>query len=258
MENKFDELCEKLMDKLGCDYNIKYYANTFTKWTDILTSTDKLIIGAMRVNNGQLYNFDDSFAQLDNIIINLMIPSEEDTFKNAISKIDNIMPTLMDYQFNIEDNLYSFSYQGRSEASKQTINGQQYALVTLTGVLFSYQKVVLSKSRKITINGHELKGILNSEFETAKTCDGDVYGLESAIHRNDINAVVVALTITIALYSNDDLHKELLKNSDKLKSYNISYNNGIVTKDYNMILSKAHESITTGDKLQAELSFIIA
>ena len=248
---KYNAICEMLNEALGDNFNIKYYANESKDWADILI--DDMVHGVMRVTGGQNIYTQGEMLKYDAIGIDIMLRCEDiEEYSTLLQQIDY---KLMDLNGKtvVSDRLYTFYYSNRSDASRCIVNGVEYARVNFFGSIIDYQNIVLSSERKVTIDGKELSGILTCHYEATKGFNGNVYGAVNAVQKNKVNSINVTLIIDLIWHANDELHLDLMEHSEELKLYNVTYDNGLVERTYQMYASIT-EDTNTGDKLIGRLT----
>ena len=251
--NRYEFLADQFSQGLGYEYNIKYYENSQPKWENILL--ENMIHGNMLINGGNTVKTGGSLVDTKQLSINFLIPTNLEIFSKATQTIDDYFNSQIGALHEHQGDLIAIASYYRTDASKTTVNGTDYAIVTIYCTVIFYDNAILSYETSIKIDEKELTGILNAVYSNQHSTDGSVFGLSSPEQKNYLNGVVETLTVDLVLRRNDPVHLDIMSNADKQKEYEIKYYNGFITRTLNFILLKIDESIPTGDIIKAQVVF---
>lgn len=251
--NRYEYLAEQFSNELGKEFDIKYYENNQPSWSEMLL--DNMIHGNILITGGNTIKTGGSLIDNKQLTIQFLVPIDLETFSRVTQTIDDYFNGLVGGTFECLSDLMAFTSYYRTDASKIAVNGEDYALVTIYSSVLFYDNAILSYESYVKIDGIEFKGIINVVYSNQHSTDGGVFGLTSPVQKNYLNSIVQTLTIDFNLRRNDSLHSNLLTNVDKHKEYSVEYNNGIITRTYNMMVLKLDELSQTGDIIKAQIVF---
>ena len=251
--NRYEFLADQFSQGLGYEYNIKYYENSQPKWENILL--ENMIHGNMLINGGNTIKTGGSLVDTKQLGITFLIPIDLETFSKATQTIDDYFNSQIGNMHEFEGDLIAIASYYRTDASKSTVNGTDYALVTIYCTVIFYDNAVLSYETSIKVDGKELTGILNVVYSNQHSTDGCVFGLVSPEQKNYLNSIAMSLTIDLVLRRNDEVHLDILRNVDTDKKYTIEYFNGFITRTNELMILKLDESVPTGDIIKAQVVF---
>lgn len=251
--NRYDFLADQFSQGLGYEYDIKYYENSQPKWENILLGN--MIHGNMLINGGNTIKTGGSLVDTKQLGITFLIPIDLETFSKATQTIDDYFNSQIGNMHEFEGDLIAIASYYRTDASKSTVNGTDYALVTIYCTVIFYDNAVLSYETSIKINDADLTGVLNAVYSNQHSTDGSVFGLSSPEQKNYLNGIVKSLTIDLVLRRNDQLHLDIMSNDSTDKEYTIKYFNGFITRTFNMTILKLDELVPTGDIIKAQVVF---
>lgn len=251
--NKYEKLAEIFSEKLGPEYDIKYYENNEVQWENILM--DHCIHGNMLISNGVTTKTAGSIIETQQVSINFAIPTELGIFSKAIQDIEDTFKALYGPICEYSGTIIAYSYNYRSDAAKKVVNGEDYALVTIYATIISYDNAVLAYETKIKLDEQELNGVINIMYSSQHSTDGVVQGLSGPLQINYLNGISVALTVDILFRKDDSLHIDLMSNVDSNKEYMVEYFNGFITRNYKMAIIKFDETCVIGDIIKGQIIF---
>lgn len=251
MNNKYELLADKFSEMLGPEYNIKYYENNEAKWEEILI--ENMIHGNMIVSNGVATRTKDSLIETQQLAINFITPIDMETFSKAVQTIEDVFKSLYGPICEYSGSIIAYVYNYRSDASKTTIKGTDYAVFTVYGTLINYNNAVLASEAYIHINGQELKGVITADYANLHSTDGMVCGLQGPSQENYLNGISATLTINLLFRKGDELHLDIMNNVDTDKEYTVQYYNGFITRTYKMMIIKYDDHIIAGDVIKGQI-----
>lgn len=251
--NKYEKLAEIFSEKLGPEYDIKYYENNESLWENILI--DNCIHGNMLVSSGVTIKAADSIIETQQVSINFVIPTELGVFSKAIQDIEDTFKGMYGPICEYLGTVISYNYNYRSDAIKKVVNGEDYALVTVYATIISYDNAVLAYETSIKIDNQKLNGVINIVYSNQHTADGATHGLSSPLQVNYLSGITVALTVDVLFRKDDLLHLDLMSNADSDKEYLVEYFNGFITRSYKMLIIKLDETCVIGDVIKGQIIF---
>lgn len=252
MMNKYEYLANLFSERLGGNFDVKYYENSEAKWEDIVK--DDMIHGNMLVSGGVTTRAAGSTIETQQLSITFVIPIALDVFSEAVQTIEDVLKDMYGPIGEHSGSILAYSYNYRSDASKIVVNGVDYATVTAYGTLVCYDNAVLATEVKIKLNGEVLNGIISAVYSNLHSTDGVVYG-RKPMQENYLNGISATLTVDLIFRKNDTLHLDLMSNIDTNKMYTVEYYNGIVTRTYGMMIVKMDENSIFGDVIKGQIIF---
>lgn len=256
MNNKYEYLANEFQEKLGENYNLVYNNDESISWEDILI--DNMINAVMHVNSGGFDKINGYSVATQQLSIQFMISTQPDIFSVAIQNIEDTFKWFhnQNYEFNSEIVKVQFSYI--SDANRVLVNGTDYATVYVYLNLLSIENALISNETAINIDDKKLNGIFHTTYSNNHTSDGIVKANVSLIQTNNVNAIQQVLSVDLVVIKNDELIEDLMVNANNNKMYNISYNNGIVTRIFKGYVVGLTEDGTFNDTMKMKVTFGVA
>ena len=251
--NKYEYLANEFQEKLGEQFNLVYNNDETIEWENILT--ENMISSVMHVNSGGYDKVNGFAVTTQQISIQFMIPTQPDIFSVAIQNIEDTFKWFhnQNYEFSGEIVKVQFSYI--SDANRVLVNGTDYATVYVYLNLLSLENALISNETSVNIDGVKLKGIFHTTYSNNHTADGIVKANVSLVQTNNVNAIQQALSVDLVVIKNDELIEDLMANDNTNKTYNISYNNGIVTRTFKGYIVGLTEDGTFNDTMKMKVIF---
>lgn len=256
MNNKYEYLANQFQDKLGDNYNLVYNNDESIDWENILT--ENMISGVMHVNSGGYDKINGYSVTTQQLSLQFMIPTIPEIFSVAIQTIEDTFKWFhnQSYEFNGEIVKVQFSYI--SDANRVVINGTDYATIYVYINLYNIENALISNETTITINNQQLKGVFHTTYSNNHTADGIVKANVSLVQTNNVNAIQQVLSVDLVIVKNDDLIEDIMANDGTNKLYDISYNNGIVTRTFKGYIVGLTEDGTFNDTMKMKVIFGVA
>lgn len=256
MNNKYEYLVNEFQEALGDNYNLVYNNDEAIEWKQILL--DNMISGVMHVNSGGYDKINGYSVSNQQIAIQFVIPTIPEIFSVAIQQIEDTFKAFHNklYEFNNEVIKVLFNYM--SDASKVLVNGTDYATVYIYLNLFSIENALMSNETNINIDGKKLNGIFHVTYSNNHTADSIVKGNVSLVQLNNVNAIQQSLAVDLVVIKGDELIIDLMANVNANKLYNISYDNGLVTRTFKAYIVNLIEDGTFNDTLKLKVVFGVA
>jgi hypothetical protein len=256
MNNKYEYLANEFQEALGDNYNLVYNNDESIKWDKILL--ENMINGVMHVNSGGYDKINGYSVSNQQIAIQFMIPTNTEIFSVAIQQLEDTFKAFHNrlYEFNNEVIKVLFNYM--SDASKVLVNGTDYATVYIYLNLFSIENALMSNETSINIDGKKLNGIFHVTYSNNHTADSIVKGNVSLVQLNNVNAIQQSLAVDLVVIKGDELIIDLMANANTNKLYNISYDNGLVTRTFKAYIVNLIEDGTFNDTLKLKVVFGVA
>jgi hypothetical protein len=145
-----------------------------------------------------------------------------------------------------------------SDANRVLVNGVDYASVYVYINLFSVENALMSNESNININGEKLNGIFHITYSNNHTADSVVKGNISLVQLNNVNAIQQALSVDLVVIKGDDLIIDLMTNVNDNKIYDISYDNGLITRTFKGYVVNLIEDGTFNDTMKLKVVFGVA
>jgi hypothetical protein len=256
MNNKYEYLADIFQEKLGETFNLVYNNDESIEWDKILL--DNMINGVMHVNSGGYDKVNGYAVSTQQVSIQFMIPTNPEIFSFAIQQIEDTFKALHNqaYEFNNEIIKVLFNYI--SDANRVLVNGTDYATVYIYLNLFSVESALMSNETNINIDGKKLNGIFHVTYSNNHTADSIVKGNVSLIQLNNVNAIQQSLNVDLVALKGDELILDLMVNDVTNKKYNISYDNGLITRTFKGYIVNLVEDGTFNDTLKLKVVFGVA
>lgn len=256
MNNKYEYLANEFQEALGENYNLVYNNDETIEWENILI--DNMISGVMHVNSGGYDNINGYAVSTQQLAIQFMIPTTPEIFSVAIQQIEDTFKSFHNLTFEYGKETIKVLFNYMSDASRVLINGIDYATVYIYFNLFNIENALMSNKTTITIDDKKLNGIFHVTYTNNHTADSIVKPNLSLIQLNNINAIQQALSIDLVALEGDELIEDLMVNANEHKLYDISYDNGLVTRTFKGFVVNLVEDGTFNDTLKIKVAFGVA
>lgn len=261
---RYEKLVELLNAELGKNYDIKYFDNDIMEskstWNDLIENceSDK-VNGVLALVDSDSTKLGGILVETCNVPVSLLIPL--DYFMDEIQHIEEVMNALNLTGRDWGTEYVEINYQGRSDAEKYTINGAEYATVTLNVVITATTNAVSGTKAYVKVKNEDdeyekLNGVSNIVFQSSHQNDGVVLGVSStssAVQENHLAGVSKSITIDLVLCKDDELQADFMENEDTNKQYDIKYFNGFITRNMKMSVIALTEYIPVGNTIKAQL-----
>ena len=138
------------------------------------------------------------------------------------------------------------------------INGTDYATVYVYLNLFNVENALMSNKTSVIIDDKKLKGVFHTTYSNNHTADSMVKGNVTLVQTNNVNAIQQVLSVDLVVIENDDLIIDIMTNANTNKLYNVSYDNGIVTRTFKGYVVGITEDGTFNDTMKMKVIFGVA
>lgn len=256
MNNKYEYLANEFQEKLGVNYNLVYNNDESINWEDILI--DNMINGVMHVNSGGFDKINGYSVSTQQLAIQFMIPTIPEIFSIAIQQIEDTFKWFHNQMFEFNNEMIKVLFNYISDANRVLVNGVDYASVYVYINLFSVENALMSNESNININGEKLNGIFHITYSNNHTADSVVKGNVSLVQLNNVNAIQQALSVDLVVIKGDDLIIDLMNNVNENKIYDISYDNGLITRTFKGYVVNLIEDGTFNDTMKLKVVFGVA
>lgn len=256
MNNKYEYLADKFQEQLGENFNLVYNNDESIAWEDILI--DNMINGVMHVNSGGYDKINGYSVSTQQLSIQFMIPTITEIFSVAIQQIEDTFKAFHNEMFEFNSEIIKVLFNYISDANRTLVNGIDYATVYVYLNLFNIENALMSNETNINIDDKKLNGIFHVTYSNNHTADSFVKGYTSLIQVNNVNAIQQALSVDLVAIKKDSLIKDLMTNVNTNKLYDISYDNGIVTRTFKGYIVNLIEDGTFNDTLKLKVVFGVA
>lgn len=256
MNNKYEYLANEFQEKLGVTYNVVYNNDETIEWQDILI--DNMISGVMHVNSGGFDKINGYSVSTQQLMIQFMIPTNPEIFSIAIQQIEDTFKWFHNQMFEFNNEMIKVLFNYISDANRVLVNGVDYASVYVYINLFSVENALMSNESNININGEKLNGIFHVTYSNNHTADSVVKGNVSLVQLNNVNAIQQALSVDLVVIKGDDLIIDLMNNVNDNKIYDISYDNGLITRTFKGYVVNLIEDGTFNDTMKLKVVFGVA
>lgn len=256
MNNKYEYLANEFQEKLGVNYNLVYNNDETIEWENILI--DNMISGVMHVNSGGFDKINGYSVSTQQLAIQFMIPTNPEIFSVAIQQIEDTFKWFHNQMFEFNNEMIKVLFNYISDANRVLVNGVDYASVNVYINLFSVENALMSNESNININGVKLNGIFHITYSNNHTADSIVKGNISLVQLNNVNAIQQALSVDLVVIKGDDLIIDLMNNVNDNKIYDISYDNGLITRTFKGYVVNLIEDGTFNDTMKLKVVFGVA
>jgi hypothetical protein len=256
MNNKYEYLANEFQEKLGVNYNLVYNNDESIEWENILI--DNMISGVMHVNSGGFDKINGYSVSTQQLAIQFMIPTNPEIFSIAIQQIEDTFKWFHNQMFEFNNEMIKVLFNYISDANRVLVNGVDYASVYVYINLFSVENALMSNESNININGEKLNGIFHITYSNNHTADSVVKGNISLVQLNNVNAIQQALSVDLVVIKGDDLIIDLMNNVNDNKIYDISYDNGLITRTFKGYVVNLIEDGTFNDTMKLKVVFGVA
>lgn len=254
--NKYEYLVNEFKEQLGENFNLVYNNDESIKWDDILL--ENMINGVVHVNSGNYDRINGYAVSTQQLSIQFMIPTDPAIFSVAIQTIEDTFKAYHNQIFEYNNETIKILYNYISDANRVLVNGTDYATIYIYLNLFNVENALMSNETTILINNKTLKGVFHATYSNNHTADGIVKGNISLIQLNNVNAIQQVLSVDLVAIKGDELIIDLMANDNSNKLYDISYDNGLVTRTFKGYVVGLTEDGTFNDTLKAKIVFGVA
>ena len=256
INNKYEYLANEFQEKLGVNYNLVYNNDESIEWETILLNN--MINGVMHVNSGGFDKINGYSVSTQQLAIQFMIPTNPEIFSIAIQQIEDTFKWFHNQMFEFNNEIIRVLFNYISDANRVLVNGDDYASVYVYINLFSVENALMSNESNININGKKLNGIFHVTYSNNHTADSVVKGNVSLVQLNNVNAIQQALSVDLVVIKGDDLIIDLMNNVNDNKIYDISYDNGLITRTFKGYVVNLIEDGTFNDTMKLKVVFGVA
>ena len=256
MNNKYEYLANEFQEKLGVNYNLVYNNDESIEWETILLNN--MINGVMHVNSGGFDKINGYSVSTQQLMIQFMIPTNPEIFCIAIQQIEDTFKWFHNQMFEFNNEMIKVLFNYISDANRVLVYGVDYASVYVYINLFSVENALMSNESNININGEKLNGIFHITYSNNHTADSVVKGNVSLVQLNNVNAIQQALSVDLVVIKGDDLIIDLMNNVNDNKIYDISYDNGLITRTFKGYVVNLIEDGTFNDTMKLKVVFGVA
>lgn len=256
MNNKYEYLANEFQEKLGVNYNLVYNNDETINWEDILI--ENMINGVMHVNGGGFDKINGYSVSSQQLVVQFMIPTIPEIFSVAIQQIEDTFKWFHNQMFEFNNEIIRVLFNYISDANRVLVNGDDYASVYVYINLFSVENALMSNESNININGKKLNGIFHVTYSNNHTADSVVKGNVSLVQLNNVNAIQQALSVDLVVIKGDNLIIDLMNNVNDNKIYDISYDNGLITRTFKGYVVNLIEDGTFNDTMKLKVVFGVA
>lgn len=254
--NKYEYLANEFQEKLGEQFNLVYNNDETIEWENILT--ENMISAVMHVNSGGYDNINGYSVGTQQLSIQFMIPTIPEVFSVAIQTIEDIFKWFHNQMFEFNKEMIKVLFNYISDANRVVINGTDYATVYVYLNLFNIENALMSNKSSILIDDKKLKGVFHTTYSNNHTADSMVKGNVTLVQTNNVNAIQQVLSVDLVVIENDDLIIDIMTNANTNKLYNVSYDNGIVTRTFKGYIVGLTEDGTFNDTMKMKIIFGVA
>lgn len=254
--NKYEYLAKEFQEKLGEQFNLVYNNDETIEWGNILT--ENMISGVMHVNSGGYDNINGYSVGTQQLSIQFMIPTNPEIFSVAIQQVEDTFKWFNNHVFEFNSEIIRVRFDYMSDANRTTINGTDYATVYIYINLLGVENALMSNETSIIIDDSKLKGVFHTTYSNSHTADGVVKGNVSLVQVNNVNSIQQVLIADLTVVKNDDLIVDIMANANTNKMYNISYNNGLITRTFKGYVVSLTEDGTFNDTMKVKVTFGVA
>ena len=256
MNNKYEYLANEFQEKLGVNYNLVYNNDESIEWNDILI--DNMINGVMHVNSGGFDKINGYSVSTQQLMIQFMIPTNPEIFSIAIQQIEDTFKWFHNQMFEFNNEMIKVLFNYISDANRVLVNGVDYASVYVYINLFSVENALMSNETSINVDSKKLNGVFHITYSNNHTADSVVKGNISLVQLNNVNAIQQALSVDLVVIKGDDLIIDLMNNVNDNKIYDISYDNGLITRTFKGYVVNLIEDGTFNDTMKLKVVFGVA
>ena len=256
--NKYEYLIEQFKEQLGDNYNLVFNNDEQLNWSDILVEPSKMISGVAHTNSGSYDKINGYSVTTQQLSIQFMIPTDIEIFSEAIQNIEDKFKAFHNAVFEVNSEIIRVLYNYSSDTAKVLINGTDYATMYVYFNVISIENALFSNESIIKVDNKELKGVFNINYANNHTADSVVKGNESLIQKNNVNAIQQTLTIDLVVIKDDALILKLMTECNANNTYNISYYNGLINREFKGYIVNLIENGAFNDTLKVKITFGVA
>ena len=254
----YDLIIEKLQENLPDNFIITYNNNLDTNWAEILPEAQESTIhGVLRVDSGSNDYVGNQTIKNENLRVTFAIPNIKGVFKEAIESIENLNDTINGSFLPLDnDKVCKLYLSGRSSANIETINRIEWVVTDLYLTTQVFNELVTSADYELTIDSNELDvAITNIVYDYTLQTEAKIVGVTNN-PKNYPMAKQKQLIINCIPEKNATVYQNIINKEDTRHLFNISYNNGIITRTFKAHLVGVNESCTTGGNYVTTLKFL--
>lgn len=269
----YDKIIEALQELLPANFMITYNNNLDTDWSEILPEVeDELIHGVLRVDSGENNYVGNQTVKTENMRITFAIPNKVSVFKQAIEDIEGLKDTFNDYYIalNQTGTIARILVNGRSSGAIERINSVDWILTDLIIQSQTYTSLITSDDAQVLIKATDITGVTTDEngyapldvdvtnivYDYASNLEAKILGT-GQVPTNYGTGNQKQLILTVIPQNNKPIYKAFLEKEDNVEyKWQIKYNNGIITREFDAKLMRVNEEVPTGGTYVATITFL--
>lgn len=126
--------------------------------------------------------------------------------------------------------------------------------ISLNASFIIYEGAIFLEDTHFKINDVLLEGVINVSYNNIRSSDL-VVSKNNPIGKNFTNAIQIALVVNLDFIKNNDLHRKILNDAEKMVVYHIEYNDGYSIKNFNMEIASINTLLERGGTLGGQITF---
>lgn len=254
----YETITKEINNFLGDDFALSYANNHDYNFKEILPEfQEKMSYGVIRVDSGTTTQLGDQPIRTEQLRLIVATPENREVFNKAISNLITLLSGMNQVVVNDdEDNMEAYLLFGeRQDSQAQVINGTRWWISEVIFTASIYNACVISSDTEIKIDTVKLNGLMRANYSREFVIE-QVVKNNNPVPVNLVNNIKKQLQINLVALKNDTLINTLLTEEDTIKTYALSYYDGIITRTFNALLAVLAEETVLGDVIKLTLTFL--
>ena len=252
----YEKITQELNNYLGDDFILSYANNLDYDWKSILPELqDKIAYGVLKVDSGTTIQLADQPVRTEQMTLTVAMPAKRDIFDKDVANLRSMINAMNKYVVADDEANAMLLFGEYQDSQKQLVNGNYWWIASVVFVANFYSSMYLAADATITIGTSELKGLFKINYTREFVLEPFV-NINSALPANKVNSIKKTLMINGVCLKTDSVVSSLFADEDTIKTYSITFNDGIKTRTLNASLPLINEELIMGDVIKITLSFV--
>ena len=252
----YEKITKELNDYLGDDFILSYANNLDMDWKSILPNLqDKTAYGVLKVDSGTTTQLADQQVRLEQLTLYVAMPARRDIFDKDVANLRSMINAMNKYVVADDEANAMLLFGEYQDSQKQRVNGTDWWIASVVFVANFYTSMYLAADATITIGTSELKGLFKIDYTREFVIDPMV-STNNAMPKNKVNSIRKTLMLSGVCLKTDTVISTLFSEEDTIKTYSVSYNDGIQSRSLTALLALINEQLIMGDVIKVALTFV--
>ena len=253
----YEKITKELNKYLGEGFVLKYANNLDMDWDKVLPKVqEKTAYGILKVDSGTTTQLADQTITVEQLTLTVAIPGKpREIFDEDVANLRSMKQGLNNYVV-FDDEINALLLFGEyQDSQQQLVNGNYWWIASVVFTANYYNSMYLAADANIMIGTAELKGLFKIDYTREFVID-PLVKLNYAEASNKVNNIKKTLMVSGVCLKSDTLVSSLFEDEDLIKTYSVTFNDGIKTRTLNALLPLINEQLIMGDVIKITLTFL--